>query len=107
MISSAKLQVHFVVFEEITSAYLHHIALKIMLLLINNLYEKSIKESEDGQNVDRAHALFVIYTHVTILHLCYMKNVLFFSQSNASNSFMYIIGTLTAVCLASCVWDSP
>ena len=35
---------HFVVFEEITSAYLHHIALKIMLLLINNLHEKSIKE---------------------------------------------------------------
>ena len=98
---------HFVVFEEITSAYLHHIALEIMLPLINNLHEKSIKESQDRHNVDREHALFVICTHVTILHLCYMKNTLFFGKSNASNSFMYIIGTLTAVCLVSCVWDSP
>ena len=98
---------HFVVFEEIMSAYLHHIALEIMLLLIDNLHEKSIKESQDRQNVDRAHSLFVICTHVTILHLCYMKNTLFFGQSKASNSFMYIIGTLTAICLVSCVWDSP
>ena len=98
---------HFVVFEEITSAYLHYIALEIMLLLINNLHEKSIKESQDRQNVDRSHTLFVICTCVTILHLCYMKNVFSFSQSNTSNSFMYIIGTLTAVYLASCDWDSP
>ena len=32
------------------SSYLHQIAQEIMLLLVNNLHEKCITESQDGQN---------------------------------------------------------
>ena len=42
-----------------------------------------------------ARVLFVICTHVTILHLCYMKNALVFSQSDHTLyvSFLYIVST--------------
>ena len=49
---------HFVVFEEIMSAYLHHIALEIMLLLIDNLLEKtSNKVKTDKMLTEHMHYL--------------------------------------------------
>ena len=45
-----------------------------MLLLFNNLHEKSITESQDGLNLDSGKLLFVTCTHVATLHLYYMKN---------------------------------
>ena len=46
--------------------------------------QKSIPESQDRQNFDSGHA-------ICNLHLCYMKNALVFSQSEAYNCFMYVI----------------
>ena len=52
-------QVQFLVSEKFFCAYLHQIAIKIMLLLVNNLHEKRIIESQEGEIlVERA--LFVI-----------------------------------------------
>ena len=62
-----------------------------MLLLFNNLHEKSITESQDGLNLDSGKVLFVTCTHVTTLHLYHMKNALVVSQSEACNFFMSII----------------
>ena len=45
-----------------------------MLLHFNNLHEKSTTESQDGLNLDSGKVLFVTCTHVTTLHLYYMKN---------------------------------
>ena len=45
-------QVQFLVSEKFFCAYLHQIAIKIMLLLVNNLIE-----SQDGWNLGRAHAI--------------------------------------------------
>ena len=52
----------FVVFEKFTSAYLHQI----------------VQESQDRRNFDSARTLLVIYTRVTHLYLCYMKNAMSF-----------------------------
>ena len=41
-----------------------------MLLLVNNLHEKRITESQDRQNFGCAQAFFVICTYVTTLHSC-------------------------------------
>ena len=57
-----------------------------MLLLVNNLHEKHITESQDGLNFGYTHVLFVICTCVTTLHLCYMRNM--------CNFFMQIINKL-------------
>ena len=61
-----------------------------MLLLFNNLLEKSITESQDGLNLDSGKLLFVTCTHVTTLHLYYMKNAPVVSQSEVCNFFMSI-----------------
>ena len=58
----------------------------IMLLIVNNLHEKCIAESQ---------FVFVIYTCITTLLLCYMKNAHIFSQSDAHN--MYIIKSETSI----------
>ena len=47
-------RVQLVVFEKITGAYLHQIAREILLLLIDNLHEKCITESQDRRNFDSA-----------------------------------------------------
>ena len=47
-------RVQLVVFEKITGAYLHQITREIMLLLIDNLHEKGITESQDRRNFDSA-----------------------------------------------------
>lgn len=53
-----------------------------MLLLVNNLHEKHIIESQDGQNFSIACASSNLHFVIT-LHLCYIKNVLAFNQSDA------------------------
>ena len=63
---------------------------EIMLVLVNNLHEKRISKSQNGQNFV-ARALFVICTRVTTLHSCYMKIALVSSQSEANNFLMYSI----------------
>ena len=76
-----------------------------MLLRVDNLHEKkkNITESHQGRrNFESvrafARAIFVICTRVTTLYSCYNftlvlhANALVFSQSKASNLFMYIIG---------------
>ena len=60
------------------SAYLHQIALEIMLL-VDKLYEIRITENENREIL----ATCVICN----LHLSYMKNALVFSQSEACNFF--------------------
>ena len=50
-------QVQFLVSEKFFCAYLHQIAIKIMLLIVNNLHEKRIIESQDGRNLGRARAI--------------------------------------------------
>lgn len=52
----------FVIFEKFTSAYLNQI----------------VRESQDRRNIDSARTLLVIYTRVTRLYLCYMKNAMSF-----------------------------
>lgn len=57
------------------NAHLHQIARKIMLLLVDNLHEKSITVtvSHDRQNFDKVHTISNLHNFVTILHSCYMK----------------------------------
>ena len=50
---------------------MHQIALKLMLLLINNKQEKISLKNQDRQNIFCAC--------VTTLQSCYMKNALVFS----------------------------
>ena len=59
--------VQFVVFEKFISAYLHQIALEIILLLVYNLHEKRITDSQDRRHL-AARAPFVICTHVATSH---------------------------------------
>ena len=49
----------FVVFKNFTSAYLHQIAREIMLLLVNNLHEKRITESQDRRNFGSERARYL------------------------------------------------
>lgn len=85
---------------KIRSPYLHQIAWEIILLPVNNLHEKHIRVSWD-KILAVCYLQFALVlqlcTHVTNLHLCYMKNVLFFSQSGMHNFFMYIISRITAL----------
>ena len=86
-----------------------------MVLLVNNLDEKTSQRRQDIQNFESMHMLFVICTcgttlhscynfalmlqlctHVTTLHLgCYNcalalhENALFFSQSDAFTFFVF------------------
>ena len=46
-----------------------------------------------------ARVLFVICIHVTILHLCYMKNALVFSQSDHTLYLSCILLALTVISL--------
>ena len=62
-----------------------------MLLLVNNVNEKSITENQDGRNFECLHALFVICTRVTTLHSCYMRMHLFLANQKHVMFFMYII----------------
>ena len=61
------------------SAYIHQIALKIMLLLVNKLQEENVIESQDRHNFD-----------ICNLYSCYMKNTPVFSQSDILNFCTYI-----------------
>ena len=69
----------FAVFEKFTSAYWHHIAQEIILLLVNNTHEKTSQIVKTNMNLT-AHA-------ICNLHLCYNfalmlhENALVFSQS--------------------------
>ena len=55
-----------------------------MLLLVNNLHEKCVIESQDGLNFGSTCA-------IRNLHVQYMKNAVVFSQSDVPNFFMFII----------------
>ena len=68
-------QVQFLVFEKFFCAYLHQIAIKIMLLLVNNLHEKRIIESQDGWNLGRARAICNLQCVSKLGSRC-MKNAL-------------------------------
>ena len=46
----------------VLGAYVHQITLEIMLLLVNNLHEKSITGSQDRRNFESACVQFVICT---------------------------------------------
>ena len=50
-----------------------------MLLLVSNVHEKGITESQDKRNL-------------TTLHSCYIKNALVLSQSDARDLLTSIIG---------------
>ena len=54
------------------------------MLLVNNLQEKCVIESQDGLNFGSTCA-------IRNLHVQYMKNALVFSQSDVPNFFMFII----------------
>ena len=69
---------------------------EIMVLLMNNLHEKSITEVKTDK-ILTAQALFVICTCVTTLHLCYMENALVFSQSKACY-FLHVLPTWRSWC---------
>ena len=60
------------------------------MLLVNNLHEKRITESQNGRDFGSARAICNC-TSVTTLHSCYMKNAHVFSQSDARNVFMFMI----------------
>ena len=77
----------FVVF---TGAYLHQIALEIMLLLLNNFHEKQITEYQERRNFDSARAFYNLHLLYNFA-LVYMKNALVFSQLDACNFSIYII----------------
>ena len=62
-------RVQFAVFEKLTSAYLHQIALESMLLLVI-VYMKNA-------SLKAARALFVICTRVTTLHRANQTHVIF------------------------------
>ena len=57
------------VFVNFTNAYLQQIARETMFLLINDVHEKSISDSQDFTN----------------LHSCHMKKGIVFSQLQARN----------------------
>ena len=52
-------RVQFVVLKKFTSAYLHQIEREIMLLLVNNLHEKRITESQDRRNFGNERARYL------------------------------------------------
>lgn len=68
-------QVQFLVSEKFFCAYLHQIAIKIMLLIVNNLHEKRIIESQDGRNLGRACAICNLQCVSKLGSRC-MKNAL-------------------------------
>ena len=68
---------------------MHQIAREIMLLLLNNLHEKSITKRQDRQSFDSANVLFVICTSVATLHSLHEKCTRF-SQSEARNFFLCV-----------------
>lgn len=90
---------------KIRSPYLHPIAWEIILLPVNNLHEKHIRVSRDKILVVcylQFALVLQLCTHVTNLHLCYMKNALFFNfffflMHSFFNFFMYIISRITAL----------
>ena len=45
---------------KIYKCFLHQIAREIMLVLVENLHQKNIAESQDRQNFESVHVLFVI-----------------------------------------------
>ena len=57
-----------------------------MLIIVNNLHEKCIAESQEWQNFGSVHA-------ICNFHLSYMKNALVFSQSDMCNFCIYVITT--------------
>lgn len=86
---------------KIRSPYLHQIAWEIILLPVNNLHEKHIRVSWD-KILAVCYLQFALVlqlcTHVTNLHLCYMKNVLFFSQSGMHNFLCTLLVELQHSC---------
>ena len=66
---------NFLVSEKFFCAYLHQIAIKIMLLIVNNLHEKRIIESQDGRNLGRARAICNLQCVSKLGSRC-MKNAL-------------------------------
>ena len=65
-----------------------------MLLLVNNLHEKRIVESQYGRNFGTARAICDLYS-------CYMKNALVVCQSNACYFSMYVATSLIAIFVIS------
>lgn len=69
-------RIQFVAFEKFKSAYLHQIAREIMLLLVNNFYEKRITDSQDRRNSGK-QALFIIYPRATSVTSANQTRVVF------------------------------
>ena len=78
-----------VVFKIMTSVHWRQIARENMLLLVNNVHEKTSQKV----NIDEiSKALFVICTRVTTLKSSmWLVSTIFFGQSKARNSFRFII----------------
>ena len=86
---------------KICQCLLHQIAREVMLLLVNNVNEKSITENQDGRNFECLHALFCnlhsCYNFALMLH----ENALVLSQSETRNVFhvhYYILSKCLFVC---------
>ena len=58
--------------NKIYMCLLHLIARELMLLLVNNLHQKTLPKSKTDK-ILKVCALFVIFICVTTLHLCYMR----------------------------------
>ena len=56
--------------------------MEIMLLLVNNLHEKLITETQEGRSFGSART-------ICNLHSRYIKNSLIFSQSDVRKFFIY------------------
>ena len=84
------------VFGKFISAYLHQIALEITLLLVNNLHEKRITDTQDRRHFGSERAIYN-------LHSCYNfalelhENALVFSQSDARTFSMSITHCIITV----------
>ena len=85
--------VQFVVFEKFISAYFHQIAIEIMLLLINNLHEKRITDSQDRRHFGSTRAICNLHSRYNF--------TLVFIQSYARTFSMYIINCIITVWLAN------
>ena len=83
---------------KICQCLLHQITREVMLLLVNNVNEKSITENQDGRNFECAFCnLHSCYNFALMLH----ENALVLSQSETRNVF-YVHYYILSKCLFVC-----
>ena len=61
------------IFWNHTIAYLHQIAREIILLHVYNVHKKTTQNIKTDEIFESVGVLFVIYSYVTALHLCYIR----------------------------------